>query len=295
MKKILITGANGFLGNIIFQTLCQEFEVTKLDVTSKDERKDLSKTVPSINDDFDIVVHAAGKAHTYSEKDPAVSDTNVTGTKNLLAAFENCLPKTFVLISSVSVYGKDVGIDISEEQLPAPQNIYGQSKLSAEQLVLNWHERTHVPCIILRLPLIVGKRPPGNLGAMINAIQKGFYFKIGRTNPKKSVVLAEDVAKCIPTLFMKNGIFNLTDGHHPTINELCDTIAASYNKRNPMVLPFFLARLISFAGDVLPFVPLNSQKLTKMTGSLTFCDKKAREALEWSSRRAVDYITKNTL
>ncbi len=118
---------------------------------------------------------------------------------------------------------------------------------------------------------------------MINGIKGGYYFNVGGGKAKKSMVLAEDVANIIPIAAKIGGIYNLTDGYHPSFNELSLVIAKQLNKNPPLNLPGFLAKLIALAGDVLGSkAPLNSDKLNKMTSDLTFDDSKARDILGWN-------------
>ncbi len=97
------------------------------------------------------------------------------------------------------------------------------------------------------------------------------------------MVLAEDVAKIIPKVAEIGGIYNLTDGYHPSFKELSMLIAKQLNKKPPLNLPSFLVRIIAFAGDLLGSrAPLNSDKLKKITSDLTFDDTKARRILDWN-------------
>ncbi|MGG8473430.1 NAD-dependent epimerase/dehydratase family protein, partial [Rahnella sp. PAMC25617] len=90
-------------------------------------------------------------------------DVNVLGTLNLLKGLEKAgVPEQFVFISSVSVYGQQSGIFINEDHPLEAKDPYGLSKIEAEDLVLKWCEQHRVVCTILRLPLLVGKNPPGN-------------------------------------------------------------------------------------------------------------------------------------
>jgi hypothetical protein len=141
------------------------------------------------------------------------------------------------------------------------------------------------------LPLLVDKNPPGNLGAMTRAIQKGYYFNIGGGKAKKSMVLAEDVAKFILKIAPIGGIYNLTDGVHPTFKELSTSIA----KKKLFNLPLRLAKIFAKIGDVLgDKSPLNSIKLKKITSDLTFDDSKAREK-GWNPQAVLDYLKNNDL
>jgi len=136
---------------------------------------------------------------------------------------------------------------------------------------------------ILRLPLLVGENPPGNLGSMIKAIEKGYYFNIGGGKSKKSMVLANDVAAFIPKVASIGGIYNLTDGYHPNFYELSTLICKNRNKKIPLNIPSIIANLLGYIGDVIgKSMPLNTVKLKKITTDLTFDDSKAREIAGWN-------------
>lgn len=294
--NILLTGSTGFLGReIIFHNSTQT--VFSLNRNVGNYKFDLSKSIPDFGFDFfDIIIHNAGKAHSVpkNELDKKVFfDVNVLGTQNLLSGLKQAvkIPKRFIFISTVAVYGIAQGEEINEKSLLLAKDPYGLSKIQAEQLVLEWCQKNNVICTILRLPLLVGENPPGNLGAMIKSIQKGYYFNIAGGKAKKSMVLAEDVAKIILKASEIGGIYNLTDGNHPDFFELSNAIAKQNSKTNPFNIPFFVAKSIAFYGDIIgDKFPLNSNKLKKITADLTFDDTKAREILGWSPTKVIDYF-----
>jgi nucleoside-diphosphate-sugar epimerase len=289
-KQVLLTGSTGFLGNIISNSI-----ITSVDIFTLGRRKciincDLSNSVPLLPT-VNMVIHVAGKAHLIPKniiEKQAFFDVNFRGTQNLLRGLENSksLPQAFILISSVAVYGYETGVNICEKAPLLAQDPYGLSKIQAEQLVLDWCKNNGVICTILRLPLVVGKNPPGNLGAMLNAIKKGYYFNIGDGLAKKSMVLAEDVAKFIPIIASIGGIYNLTDGVHATFKDLSQSIA----KNKIPNLPLFAAKIFGLIGDLIgKKSPINSLKIKKITSDLTFDDSKARE-MGWEPQCVLEYL-----
>ena len=265
--EVLLTGANGFLGRSITSKLSTGNNLLLgLSRTSGDYKIDLEKEIPKFKQRFDLVIHAAGKAHSVpktAEEKKQFQDVNVSGTLNLLQALENsAIPKQFVFISSVSVYGLESGININEEHALGAKDAYGVSKIEAEKMVTEWCRRHNTICTILRLPLLVGKKPPGNLGSMIKAIDKGYYFNIDGGKAKKSMVLVEDVASFIPKVASVGGFYNLTDGVHPDFNALSIAISNQRKKKVPLSLPLFITKLIGYAGDMLGNkAPINSSKI----------------------------------
>ena len=293
MKKILITGASGFLGSEINSYLTsQKFQILTLGrAQDNDIICDLSKEVPRL-ENIDIVVHVAGKAHLVPKTQSEVEkfyEVNVEGTENLLKGLSNKLPETFVLMSTVAVYGIEKGVYIDESNQLNGITPYAKSKIIAEDKVLSFCKLHNINAIILRLPLITGKSPKGNLGSLIQAIKRGYYFRIGNGEARRSMVAALDIAKLIPTLFNKNGIYNLTDRRHPSFKEI-DTFIADYYGRSVKKMPVWVLATLAKIGDLLPFFPFNSLKLDKMTNSLTFSDEKAVKHLNWNPDDAIKYI-----
>lgn len=287
---ILLTGSSGFLGKHLQKEIKGSFvTIGRGDATIV---CDLSTQIP-ILPNADMVIHCAGKAHsvpkTNAEKQ-AFFDVNVKGTENLLKGLELApeLPRAFVFISSVAVYGVDMGVNISEIHPLCATDPYGASKIEAEKIVQAWCTKNNVICGILRLPLLVGPNPPGNLGAMIKGVKKGYYFNIAGGSAKKSMVMAEDVAKIIPMLAEKGGVYNLTDGYHPSFQELSMTIAQQLGKSKILNMPYWLARLLAKVGDALGNFPINSAKLSKITSDLTFDDSKAQLELGWSPKSVLE-------
>lgn len=281
--KIILTGGSGFLGKILLDKLSKQYEVITLGRGQSNELKaDLSKEIPDLPS-CDLIIHAAGKAHVVPKTEKEVKEffkVNLQGTQNLLAGLKD-LPKTFIFISSVSVYGLEEGEFISEHHPLSGTTPYAKSKIEAEKLVINWGEKNKVPVLILRLPLIVGKDAPGNLGAMVKAIQKGYYRRIGEGKARKSMVLAQDLAAFLPKWTGNSGIYNLTDGDHPTMAQLDDYLS-QYLGRKVKSLPVWVLRALAKVGDIFSFFPFNTARLEKLEFSLTFSDEKARKELGWA-------------
>lgn len=284
--NILLTGANGFLGKYIYNFLINFSTVYTIGRKDSNINIDLRYQIFNLGTPIDLFIHVAGKAHSVPKSNYEIQDlykVNVDGTKNVLKSLENNVPKKFVYISSVAVYGLIEGNNISEDKELSATDAYGQSKILSEELVIKWCKINNVVCTILRLPLIVGENPPGNLGTMINGIKKRFYFNIDGGLMKKSMVLAEDVAKCILSASEVGGTFNLTDGYHPNFNELSHLYAEKYGYNFIPSLPKNVAKFFALIGDIFgPKFPINSNKYKKITSQLTFNDTKARKAFGWN-------------
>lgn len=283
----MFTGGTGFLGKNVMPILTQKYDVTTCGITPDDMIKaNLAKEVPALPGRYDVVLHACGKAHvvpkTEAEKQ-AFYDVNYQGTINLCSALEKAgLPKALVFISTVAVYGCEYGDMITEEHPLAGNSPYAESKIMAERYLTDWCAKNGVVLGILRPSLLAGKNAPGNLGAMVNGIKKGFYMNIVGGKVVKSILMAEDIARLLPLLEEKGGVYNVCDTRQPSFGEMSASVAKQLGKHKPISIPYWMARCMAKVGDLLGSkAPINSYKLEKMTKSLTFSNDKARKELGW--------------
>lgn len=287
MNKLLFTGGTGFLGKNVMSLLQREYNVTTCGITSDDMiQVNLARTVPDLQEEYDVVLHAAGKAHVVPKTDEAKQlffDINYQGTVNLCKALENVgVPKSFVFISTVAVYGCEYGEMITEECPLNGDTPYAKSKIMAEEYLQNWCKEHNVILGILRPSLLAGKNAPGNLGAMVNGVKKGFYMNISGGKVVKSVLMAEDIARILPLVAEKGGVYNVCDTRQPSFGEISESVAKQLGKSRPISIPYWMAWCMAKLGDLLGNrAPINSDKLEKMTKSLTFSNEKARRELGW--------------
>ena len=287
--NVLVTGGTGFLGRHVVAFLENAaHRVYTLARNNAHINCDLGAEIPVFDTNFELVIHCSGKAHSIPlnvEQRNEFFTANCIGTNNLLKGLEGqpVLPSYFIFMSSVSVYGREEGYLINEEAPLLAIDPYGLSKIRAEKIALEWCVKNNVICTILRLPLIAGINPPGNLKTMIKAINLGYYFNVVGGKSKKSMVLATDIASIIPHVSKIGGIYNLTDGMHPSFAELSHEIAKQLNRKKPLSIPMWLAKILAGFGDLIGTrSPINSDKLNKITSSLTFDDQKARKMIGWS-------------
>jgi GlcNAc-P-P-Und epimerase len=289
--KILLTGANGFLGKIISNDL-KNHEVISLDLKKANIECNIAIKQPLLPAGIDLVIHCAGKAHVIPKnklEEEEFFKINFKGTVNLCNSLLKSKGqiKNFILISTVSVYGKETGQDITEDTPLNGKTPYALSKIKAENYLQSWAEENGINTIILRLPLILGPNPPGNLGKMIEAIAKRRFFLIGKGEARKSIICADDLTPLILKNIDKTGIYNLTDGIHPSFANIVSTISEGGNYKRVVSLPLWFANIIAHISKILPSLPFNRGTLNKMTLDLTFQDKKARSELGWSPTPAL--------
>jgi len=287
MDKLLFTGGTGFLGKNIRPILDKTYKVTTCGITANDMLKaDLANEIPLLDQHYDVVLHACGKAHVIPRSEAekqAFYDVNYRGTVNLCTALERAgLPKALVFISTVAVYGCESGNMITEEHPLNGITPYAKSKIMAEKYLTDWCAGHNVVLGILRPSLLAGRDAPGNLGAMVNGIRKGFYMNIAGKKVVKSILMAEDIARILPLVVDKGGVYNVCDTRQPSFEEISVLVAKQLNKRKPLSIPYWMAWCMAKVGDCIGSkAPINSYKLEKMTQSLTFSNDKARIELCW--------------
>lgn len=275
------------MGYNIRPILEKSYDVHTIGLTDEDDIKiNMAKEVPPINTHYDVVLHAAGKAHVVprtEEEKKVFYDVNYQGTVNLCKALEAAgIPRALVFISTVAVYGCEFGEGITEDHPLDGTSPYAESKRMAEEYLTDWCKKQGVVLGILRPSLLAGRRAPGNLGAMVAGIEKGFYFNIAGGKVRKSVLMAEDIARLLPLLEEKGGVYNVCDTYQPTFGEISCSVAKQLGKRKPISIPYWMAWCMAKVGDLLGSkAPINSYKLEKMTKSLTFSNEKARRELGW--------------
>lgn len=290
VKSILLTGHTGFLGSEIYKELKKSFEVVTLGRnTSCDYRVDFSNWDGTLDlkHSIDAIVHVAGLAHGKSNSDQQMIEVNSGSVDKLLKVSQLFAIKNFVLISSVAVYGKSFGFNISESISPKPLNSYGRSKLLAEKTALKWASQEENRSIVnLRLPLVFGSKPPGNLGRLHKSISSGSHIYLSGNKAQKSLVLASDVASFISIWLSESkkesGTINLCNQAAPTFNWIENAIAESggfrYRTRIPIKL---LWKTVNWMKATLNIsIPM----VGKLFYPLTFSDQLAREKFGYTSK-----------
>lgn len=285
MKNILFTGATGFLGNNVLPLLKENYNVDTL-ALDKNATYNVNLILDEIklNKKYDIVLHAAGKAHVVPKTEyekQSFYDINFEGTKKICSALEKVgIPQNFIFISTVAVYGCDIGEMISENHPLNGETPYAKSKIMAEEFLQKWCSEKNIILTILRPSLIAGKNPPGNLGAMIKGIETRKYFSIAGGKSRKSIMMACDLAQIIPLCEEKGGVYNICDDYYPSFHELELLISQQLDKKVPLNIPYWLAYIFAKIGDILgKKSPINSNRLEKIVKSLTFSNEKIKKEL----------------
>jgi len=162
----------------------------------------------------------------------------------------------------------------------------------------------HSPSIVFISTVAVygemkGENAPGNLASMIDALKRGRFLLIGGGQAKRSWVDVNDVGEFILSNKELTGIFNFTSGEDLTIEEIASCISTATKSRLPYNIPKALGYLLGKAGDFLGFFginpPVNSEKIEKLTYSLTFSNSKILSTTNWSPQNDFSKALKETV
>ena len=303
--KILLTGASGFIGSNLLESLCER----SLDVAPVYRQQyDNEIHIPDINektdwssalDDIDVVIHAAALVHEVSDAlDDLYSqyyEVNVAGTLNLAQQAAEANVRRFIFISSIKVNGEETQKEkpFSENVLSIPTDLYGLSKYKAEQGLINFGEKTGIEIVIVRPVLVYGPGVKANFLSMMRWVDSGFPLPLGAIKNKRSLValdnLIDFIITCIDHPKAANEIFLVSDDDDLSVLDLLKRLAYFLGVRS---------RLFPVPESVLQFgARLLGKKAfaQKLCGSLQVDITKAKDVLGWTPPVSVDEALKKTV
>lgn len=286
---ILITGLSGFVGQNLNAYLKSQGKTDILALARK-KRKNGQKgmTYEEFFSDSSVsaehYVHLAGKAHDLKKtaNDEEYFEVNYELSKKLYDRFlADHQAMTFIFISSVKA-AKDVVEGVLTEEVSCnPVTPYGKSKRKAEEYMLsNLPVDKHV--YILRPCMIHGPGNKGNLNLLFNFAKKGLPYPLAAFDNQRSFLSVDNLTYVINKLMEKpvpSGIYNLSDDGTFSTNELIVLMAQSLGKKPRLwAIPSTLIQGVAKIGDSLK-LPLNSERLQKLTESYRVSNAKIKKAL----------------
>lgn len=292
MKRILITGSNGFVGKSLCERVVKEQEYTIIRgghsskvTSSAGVNFNLSNPDPELFSsipDVDIVIHLAAKVHIMNAEDAheEYRRINTAGTERLARMAAAAGVRRFVFMSTVKVSAEQSRIPLLESETPHPIGAYAVSKLEAEMALKEVARETGLEVVILRSPLVYGPGVRANFLAMMEWIRKGIPLPLGSIHNSRSLIFSENLADaifhCATHPQAAGETFFVSDGEDLSTQELISRLATLMGRKNPN-FPFPLS-LLRFLGSATG----KSASIGRLTESLTVDIAKIRSRLGWA-------------
>lgn len=299
--RILITGANGFIG----QALCPALAAAGHAVTAAVRRPATFAThiavqevpdivseiawVPSL-EKIDAIVHLAARVHILQEEaeDPLTvyRRVNVEGTRLLAEKARDAGVKRLIFLSSVKVHGEDRPQPYSETDPPTPQDPYAASKWEAEQTLWKTLKGSATEAVVLRPPLVYGPCVRGNFLTLLRLCELGVPLPFGSVHNRRSLIgvdnLVDAIRHCLTHPKAGGETFLVSDGEDVSTPELIRRIARAMGKRIylPPFPPALLRNVLRLAGK--------EAVAHRLLGSLTLDCSHIRDALGWRPPEKLD-------
>jgi nucleoside-diphosphate-sugar epimerase len=294
--KVLVTGANGFVG----RALCAEALVRGMNVLGVTRSDcDLPAGVKNLvvngmegSTDWrdalagcNAVVHLAARVHVMHDAaaDPLAEfrRINVQGTLNLARQAAAAGVRRFVFASSIKVNGESTnpGHPFTADDAPAPRDAYSVSKMEAEQGLRQVAQQTGMEVVVIRPPLVYGPGVKANFAAMMRWLQRGIPLPLGAIHNQRSLVALDNLLDllltCLAHPAAANQTFLVSDGEDVSTTELLRRLGQALGQP---------ARLIPVPVRILKLAAAMGGKRAvaqRVCGSLQVDISKTRQLLDW--------------
>ncbi|HEX4375529.1 MAG TPA: SDR family oxidoreductase [Steroidobacteraceae bacterium] len=307
MRRILVTGANGFIGSGLLRSLPASDWHVRGALRSLNALPARVQFEPVMVGEIeaatvwdaalrgvDSVVHLAARAHVMRESanEPLKEyrRVNVAGTLRLAQQAASAGVRRFIYMSSIKVNGEGslaVGQPYHVDQAPAPVDPYGVSKHEAELLLRELAQETGMEIVVIRPVLVYGPGVKGNFLSMMRWLRKGIPLPFGAIDNRRSLVgvnnLVDLVRTCLDHPAAANQTFLVSDGEDLSTTELLRRLGEKIGTG---------ARLLSVpSGMLVAAATLCGRRnvAQRLCGSLQVDISKTRGLLAWSPPHSVDH------
>jgi nucleoside-diphosphate-sugar epimerase len=305
VKRVLVTGANGFIG----KSVCAELAGAGFEVRASVRHKAAAAQVRAVDDvvfvsdvggdtcweralnGIDVVVHLAGRVHVLKERSPdplaEFRRVNVRGSERLARSAAASGVRRLVYLSSIGVNGRSTGKNgFTESEPPAPHNPYARSKWEAEQALKKVAASSDLEVVLVRSPLVYGPHVKANFLRLMKLADMGLPIPLRSIRNRRSLVyvgnLADALSVCLTHPAAAGETFLVNDGEDVSTPQLVRRLAHHLGRP---------ARLIPFPA---PALRAGTRLLGKaaladaLLGSLVVDGSKIRRCLQWSAPYALD-------
>ncbi len=298
MKKILVTGANGFIGHYVYKTLLKAGKscigtVRSANINSSNDNIayiPVGDIGPNTNwkialNGVDCVIHCAGRAHIMkkmkADEEKILNSVNVDGIKQLAEQVAEAGAKRLVFLSSIKVNGE--GTQNKEifrfNDTPNPKDFYAKSKLDAEKVLWKVSNELGLEIVIVRMPLVYGFGVKGNLARLIKLVKSGVVLPLSLIQNQRSMIgidnLVDLLICCADHPNAAGKTFLVSDGEDLSTPDLIKLIASSMERKARLFpVPLYLLKFLAS-------IFCKQKEINRLVGSLRVDNSYTKETLNW--------------
>lgn len=277
--QVIITGKNGFVGTNLSEYLEQRNNtINFVSLRDNDWKNKLDKN-------SDAIIHLAGKAHdTSNTSNPEEYFlVNTTLTINLFEEFLKSNIKDFFYFSSVKAVADTVASTLVEDVPSMAATPYGKSKFAAEEFLMSKNLPIGKRLFIIRPCMIHGPGNKGNLNLLYKIVDKRIPWPLASFNNQRSFLSIDNLSYLVFQLLsnseVSSGVYNFSDDNPLSTNQVVSLISKALgNSPKFLKIPQYIVKSFVKIGDLFP-LPLNSERLKKLTESYVVSNYKIKEAL----------------
>jgi len=310
---IVITGGTGLVGNALIHRLATQINPVYIIAPMRRLCETWPINVKSILiDDISpstdwgailmgasVVVHCAARVHVMNAKTAdsmaAFQLVNVEGTLNLARQAAEAGVRRFVFVSSIKVNGEvtEFGRPFLADDIPAPLDPYGMSKLQAEQGLIRISQEKGMEVVIVRPPLVYGSGVKANFESLLKLVASGIPLPLGSIKNSRSLVALENLVDlllvCIRHPEAAGHVFLVSDGEDISTSDLLKKIAVVMGKKSKLIpmQPRWLESLAFLLGK--------RAVLQRLCSNLQVDIEKTRQILGWEPILTLEQGLKNTI
>jgi nucleoside-diphosphate-sugar epimerase len=297
MTHVLVTGGSGFFGGLLKRRLLSEgYACTNIDlVPDADSHPNLISIQGDIRDTallqqafsghaFAAVFHCAAQLAHDAIDDNLLWTSNVDGTRNLAETAKQFEVKKFVFISSNCLWASDLGYDVTEDEPPNPIELYGRSKLAAEQVLADYTNDLNV--VILRSPTIIDIGRLGLLAILFEFIADGKkVWVVGDGSNRYQFIYAQDLATaCLQSLsYNGSNLFHIGSDNVVSLRKVYEAVIREAGSRSRVASlpkgPTIAAMQLAHKLNLSPLGPYHYNMIAE---SFVFDTTRIRTQLGWT-------------
>ena len=312
MTKVLVSGANGFIGSELSSQLIKRkysvnavvrsFGKTSLKIESGQGLENFE--VGEINAEtswseplngVDCVIHCAGKAHITNKLTHEYKKVNIDGTCSLAQQAAEAGVKRFIFLSTIKVNG-EITTEFSKfscHDAPCPEDEYSKSKWTAEKKLHEISKKTGLDVVIIRPPLVYGPGVKGNFHSLLTLVSMKLPLPFGSLTNYRSIVGLENLINllilCIDHPAARGQTFLVKDNQDLSVVSLIRRISKIMNKSKIILpVPIYLLKLLGIIGK-------KSLEVNRLINSLQIDDSHTRKLLGWKPSSDISGFLEKTV